>query len=135
MRTAVAGAIQLATALAIVIGLAGCSRSSSVTVHRYTTRGIVQQVPSENNSTRSFRVKHEPIDRYKKDGKIVGMNTMIMPFPLAEGVTVADIEPGDKVRIRFEVRTDDYVTLKATKVTKLPDDTDLTFGKAQPPER
>jgi Cu/Ag efflux protein CusF len=135
MRTAVAGAIQLATALAIVIGLAGCSRSSSVTVHRYTTRGIVQQVPSENNSTRSFRVKHEPIDRYTKDGKIVGMNTMIMPFPLAEGVTVADIEPGDKVRIRFEVRTDDYITLKATKVTKLPDDTDLTFGKAQPPER
>jgi len=116
----------------------GASRQDErqLIVHRYTTRGVVTQVPAEGKPMRAFRVKHEPIDDFKKDGKTVGMDAMIMDFPPAEGVSLAGIEPGDKVRLHFETRTEAETGLqvgwKATRVQKLPDDTALEFGEAEP---
>jgi hypothetical protein len=80
-------------------------------------------------------VKHEPIDAYVREGRVTGMDTMVMPFPLGESVSAADIEAGDKVRLTFEVRSGDASEAKAMQVTrlaKLSADTKLHFGKAQP---
>jgi Cu/Ag efflux protein CusF len=132
------GWLGLTLLLSPVVLLApGCSDSPSQQkrkqdgpVHRYTTRGIVQQVSSEN---RDLLVRHEPVDDYVRDGEIIGMDSMTMPFPPAKGVSLEGLKAGDKVRITFEVGTGDNIRFEATRIEKLPADTDLTFGEAQPP--
>jgi hypothetical protein len=64
------------------------------------------------------------------------MPAMTMPFPLAEGVDLIDVSPGDKVELEFFVFYDresgmirDFET---RAITPLPLDTELTFGNANP---
>jgi Cu/Ag efflux protein CusF len=118
---------------AFMVLAAGCSQQDGeATVHRYTTRGVVQQVSPDEPAV---MVRHEPIDNYVRDGKVVGMNSMTMHFPVASGVSLQNIKAGDKVKLTFEERRGEFVGLKATAIEKLPAQTKLTFGKAKPPKR
>jgi len=99
----------------------------------YTVRGRVASVPDPSKPASEFRVHHEPIPSFKSGGEVVGMNAMVMPFePLAEGVSLEDIEPGDIVELSFEVvydpvdlRVRGYTTIA---VRELPADTALNLG-------
>ena len=77
---------------------------------------------------------HEPIDDFlAPDGK-VGMNSMSMPFPLAKGVSMSGIAPGDVVEVRLAVWTaKGDLGYEARAVKKLPPETALHFGLASPP--
>lgn len=99
----------------------------------YTVRGIVEALPNPEKRT-PLEVRHEAIDNFvDSTGAVVGMHAMVMPFPLAEGVSLEGIEPGDKVELTFAVWWEPKGHWEATKIVELPPDTPLTFRRANPP--
>lgn len=108
--------------------------------HTYSTRGIIKRLPGEGPAS-ELQIQHEAIDTFvDASGKVSGMNAMTMPFPqLADGVGLDGYQVGDKVAFTFHVtwsegnggtRRPSWVV---TSIEKLPDDTQLVFGKAMPP--
>ena len=79
----------------------------------YTVRGVVRQLPSA--LANELHVRHEAIADFRDaDGEVVGMESMTMPFPLADAALTAGVEPGDKVEMVFEVRWDGGHPLRIT---------------------
>jgi Cu/Ag efflux protein CusF len=96
----------------------------------YTVRGRISALPS---AQADLQIEHEPIPDFKDEsGKAIGMSTMIMPFPLATGVSLDGIKAGDPVEFEFHVWWKPRVAYEVTRITKLPADTTLTFGRANP---
>lgn len=120
--------------------LTGCKKQESPTtstadqgeVARYTVRGQVAQIPAANNPQAEFRVRHEAIPEFKRADGTLGMNTMTMPFPLGEGVSIDGLEVGDIVKLTFEVEYDPGFTklrrYYTVKIEELPADTQLDFS-------
>ncbi len=101
----------------------------------YQVRGQVETLPDPNRAGTDFRVKHEAIDDFvDQHGNVTGMHSMSMPFTLAEGVELPDgLEPGDKVLIHCAQWIEPDFRFFAYKVEQLPDDTELTYRRANPP--
>lgn len=126
-----------------VIGLAvcvvlfgGCREKKAekpTVVHSYTVRGQVVTVPVAGDPRTEFSARHEAIPEFKGPGGELGMNTMVMPFPLKDGVSLDGIEVGDKVEITFEVIYDTAkqtpVDWDAVGVKELPAETELNFSE------
>lgn len=71
-------------------------------VRRYTVRGEVVRVAPDAPSGAEVSIRHEPIPGFvDREGAVVGMAAMVMPFPVARGVSLAGVEAGDKVRFRL----------------------------------
>ena len=101
----------------------------------YELRGEVQQVRAGGPRRRTeLTIHHQSVPGFvDREGKVVGMDSMTMPFPVARGVSTTAIAPGDKVAFRFEVRwNEDPVTL-ITSLQKLPPDTAIDYRPAAPP--
>ncbi|CAN5858558.1 hypothetical protein BH11PLA1_BH11PLA1_20890 [soil metagenome] len=138
-------AVLLAAALtltSLLTTLPSCNRTppapaapTSPPSASYTIRGQVISIPIPGQRTSEFRVKHEAIDDFKdKDGVLVGMSSMIMEFPPAPGVSLADLAVGDKVSLTFSIWWGQSPPWLATEITKLPADTALEFrAKRTPP--
>jgi Cu/Ag efflux protein CusF len=78
-------------------------------------------------------IRHEAIDSFvDRDGKRVGMDPMSMPFPVAEGLSLAGLAPGDVVRCTLEVDWQQRSPVKIAAIEKLPAGTQLTFRAARP---
>lgn len=103
-----------AIAAAVVLTIAGCGggpvadglegggEGSAGDVQRYTVEGEVVYLPSE--SVPAVTIRHQAVEDFvDMDGEVVGMEAMTMPFPVAEGVELEGIEPGDPVRFVLEV--------------------------------
>lgn len=100
-------------------------------VHVYEVRGQVTAVPDPADPLSNLRVRHEAIPHFVGfDGEAVGMDSMNMPFPVAEGLDVSGLAIGDRILLTFEVEWDGDVPYQATKIEPLPDDVVLDFGKA-----
>ncbi len=142
--------VTAAVAVALFFGL-GCSDSTSqssstnqtqsqddgLTRHSYTVRGKVVTIPSAERPIDDLQIRHEAIPDYKdRMGDVVvnskgvqGMMAMTMGFPLADGVSLGDITPGDIVEFTFVTTWgEDYPTYEVTTITKLPAETELNFG-------
>lgn len=94
---------------------------------RYTVRAEVVTLPTPPG--RELVLRHEAIpDFTDRSGVVVGMNSMVMPFPVAKTVSLVGLAPGDRVRLVFTV---DWAsgTYSIEKLEKLPAATALTFGK------
>ncbi len=92
----------------------------------YTVRGQIVQLPT--SPTTEFQVRHEAIPDFQdRHGETVGMNVMIMPFPLARGVSIDGYELGDKIEIEMAVNWTQTPAWAATRIRKLPDDTELDW--------
>lgn len=101
----------------------------------YRVRGRVEAIPTPGDVMSRFLVKHEAIhDFRRKDGKVVGMGSMIMEFPPADGVSLEGIVPGDIVELTFSQWWGDTPPWLAMKVVKLPAETQLVFEAARPPQ-
>lgn len=100
----------------------------------YVTRGVVRQLPIPGEPQTEFQVEHEAIDNFKnQSGLVVGMNTMIMPFPLGPGVTLEGLVVGDIVELTFAIWWDETAPeYHVTRLTKLPANTALQFRAARP---
>jgi Cu/Ag efflux protein CusF len=124
--------LSAAVCVALVAGV-GCSKRETPSTQTkapsatYTTRGIVIELPDPAKPTSEFKVYHERIaDFVNAKGEKVGMNEMLMPFPLAKTISLDGIAVGDKVELTFDIwwegRSGSWLT---TKLTELPVDTTL----------
>lgn len=98
----------------------------------YVTRAQIVSLPVAGQPGSAFRAHHEAVDDFKdRAGKVVGMNAMVMEFPPAAGLNLSGFKVGDIVLLEWKVwwSLDGWL---ATKVTKLPPETKLIFGKADP---
>jgi Cu/Ag efflux protein CusF len=110
-------------------GSGGSEREQAASARRYTVRGEIVTLPAAGAGPRQIAVRHEAIpDFADRDGKVVGMGAMVMPFELAPGVAVEGMREGDPVELLLAV---DWAgpSLRVERLTKLPPGTPLDFGK------
>lgn len=108
-RASLAIVTFLASVLAFTLAaVSACSRSepapaaSNAPVETYTSRGKIVALPDPKGAL--LQIHHEEIPTFKaKDGRVVGMKQMIMPFPLASAAVLGDLKPGDAVEFTFTV--------------------------------
>lgn len=74
-------------------------------------------------------VHHEAIAEWLRPDGTKGMNSMTMPFPLADGVSLDGITIGDIVELTVIQYLGDKVPYRVSSIRKLPADTTLNFGK------
>lgn len=101
----------------------------------YTVRGKVTALPDPAKKGSELRVQHEAIDDFRdRNGKVVGMGSMVMEFPPAPGVRIDKLKVGDIVELTFSVWWGETPPWEATRIVTLPADTKLEFHKANPPK-
>ena len=134
-------AIRIIAILGAIIAV-GCSNGQrndtpaevESDAREYVIRGEVISVPEAGKPGMQFIVKHEPIDNYRDaGGRIVGMDTMGMPFTPGEGVSLEGIMPSDKVEIKWVMQWKPKAKEYVESIRKLPAETQMKFGKANPP--
>lgn len=87
----------------------------------YTVNGRIEQLPDPAVKGSMLQVHHDDIpDFVSREGKVVGMNSMTMPFPPAPGVSLEGLAVGDEVELTFEVRWDRIPFQQATAIRKRP---------------
>jgi len=97
----------------------------------YTVRGEIVRLPPAPGG--DLLIRHEAIPDFRgMDGKVVGMDAMTMPFPLAPGVKLEGIAAGDRVEFVLELRWQDATgPVMVSRLNKLPAGTRLSFDAAQ----
>lgn len=129
----------LAAAVAVLAactggGDAGGPSAGGGDVSRYETRGVVVRVPDPADPLADLVIRHEAIDDFRGiNGEVVGMDSMSMPFPVANGVDLAGVVPGAKVAFTLEVEWEGEPPYRVTRIAALPADTELDFRQASPP--
>jgi Cu/Ag efflux protein CusF len=119
--------------LLLSCALLGCDRKPAETAlpppdQTYTTRGRVEGLPSDGDN--NVRIMHERIpDFVSREGKVIGMNAMQMPFAPAEGLALEGIDVGDKVEFTFEVRWKARPFSRLVRIAELPPETELDFSR------
>lgn len=117
----------------VLLLAAGCGRG--LKGRDYTVRAMVVQAPDPANSAAGLYLYHEAVDDWiGRDGKMDGMDTMAMPFPVARGVSLAGIRTNDKVEVTMHVDWDAAAPVEIIHLRKLPPDTKLVFRAAKPPQ-
>jgi len=116
----------LATALLAACGGEEPAQEPAVV---YASRGIVRQLPKAPRGGAELRILHEAMPDFRsQNGDLVGMESMSMPFPVAEAEIFEGLAVGDRVRFEFEVRWEgEGSPLLLTHIEKLPPDTRLGF--------
>ena len=118
--------------------VAGCSRApapapATKADQVYTLRGQIAMLPDPAKPANELQIRHEPIPNFvNKEGKVVGMNAMIMPFTPAPGLSLSELAVGDIVEFTFEVRWTSRPASRVTTIRKLAADTKLDFGRVAP---
>lgn len=105
------------------------------TVTTYQTRGEIVALTAAEGENASLSIRHEAIpDFADRDGHVVGMDAMTMPFPPADGLDLAGFAVGDKVAVTFDVTWGgEHSGWEATSLEKLPADTELDFTVSPKP--
>ena len=121
--------------LLAVLSLAGCSGEEAESGRTYTVRGQVTQLPDPNNPGTGLYVNHEAIDDFvDREGEVVGMDPMPMPFPVDEKVSLEGIVPGDVVELELHVDWGAETEAEIVGIRELPPGTKLEFRAAKPPK-
>lgn len=109
-------------AVAVSAAFGGCGRKAPVSVADvYTVRGVVEKLPQAGGQDRDLYIHHAPIPDFRDEhGKVVGMRSMTMPFPVAEGVSLAGLAPGDPVEFTFAISWKQPAGYQVVRIRKLP---------------
>ena len=117
-------------ACAALLAVLSCSERgapASAGARRYTVRGEVVRIAAAETPP-SLSLRHEAIpDFADASGAVIGMSAMVMPFPVAQGVSLAELEPGDKVRFTF-VMDWQRNAMRIERIEELPRDTALDLA-------
>ena len=99
---------------------------SSTKAAQYQVRGQVKLLPTA--SSNEIEIHHEAMpDFVNQRGKKTGMVAMVMPFFLAEGLSLANIAVGDIVAFTLDVDWNRKPVLQITAIEELPADTELSL--------
>lgn len=92
----------------------------------YTIRGRIEQLPDPAVKGSMLQIHHERIEGWvNSKGETKGMNSMIMPFPPAQGVSLDGLAIGDLVEFKAEFDYSRLPPQRTVSITKLPPDTAL----------
>ena len=95
----------------------------------YTVRGVVERLPHAGGPDSGLYIHHAAIPSFRDEhGKVVGMMSMTMPFPVAAGVSLVGIAPGDLVEFTFAVEWKQPGGYRITRIEKLPPGTVVDFN-------
>ena len=98
----------------------------------YTVRAQVTRI-NQRADPPLLHVHHEPIhDFIGPSGEVEGMDSMVMPFPLADGISFERVLPDDLIEIDLAVDWSAVLPARITAIRALPDGTVLDFGQAAP---
>jgi len=98
----------------------------------YEVRGVVTRVPETARVMPVLVIRHEAIDDFASiDGEEVGMDSMTMEIPVAEGLSLAGVDAGDKVAFTLEVSWTGEPPFRIVSIEELPADTELAFRKSR----
>ena len=118
--------------LAILSTDAGChaknppTASTDQPVKRYTVRAEVVGLPPGPGGELTLR--HESVPDFTDvTGAVVGMDAMVMPFPVASGVSLENLAPGAKVEMILSVDWAEGL-YQIERIRTLPSDTMLRLG-------
>ena len=127
MSGRIAGVMALSV-LAVVVG--SCGREAPPPpADVYTVRGVVERLPQAGGPDSGLYIHHAAIPSFRDEhGKVVGMMSMTMPFPVAAGVSLAGIAPGDAVQFTFTVEWKRPAGYQLTRIEKLPPGTAVDFN-------
>jgi Cu/Ag efflux protein CusF len=121
-------------ALALLGEVAGsnsarAAEASAPAVRRYTMRAEVVRLSEKPGGYLTLR--HEAVDDFTDEsGAVVGMDSMVMPFPVAQDASLDGLKVGDKIEAVMEVDwSQGFMQLE--RIKKLPPETALHFGKAR----
>lgn len=126
--------LRRALALLLAVAASGPARAATEVpvskVKRYTLRAEIVRLPDRQGG--DLMLRHEAVDDFTDSGgTVVGMDSMVMPFPVAREVSLGGLAAGDKVEAVMVMDWDQNDFL-LERVRKLPGDTVLHFGKARP---
>jgi Cu/Ag efflux protein CusF len=132
MRAAIRWAPWAALALLGAVAGSSCARAaeaSAPAVRRYTMRAEVVRLAEKPGGYLTLR--HEAVDDFTDEsGAVVGMDSMVMPFPVVQDASLDGLEVGDKIEAVMAVDWEQgYCLLEGIK--KLSPETVLHFGKAR----
>lgn len=104
----------LAPLLAIACALAstGCRDTASEPPERrtarYDVRAEILALPAPGDPVPEIQARHEAIPDFRANilQPPEGMRAMVMPFPVADGLSLDGLAPGAKVTLTFEVEYD-----------------------------
>jgi hypothetical protein len=96
---------------------------------------VVTRVPDPPQPQADLVIRHEAVDDFVGiDGEAVGMDSMTMELPVADGVPFGAVEAGDKVAFTLEVTWRGDLPFRIVAIEELPADTALEFRKARRPD-
>jgi Cu/Ag efflux protein CusF len=128
-----ARAVRWAVLLLIFATFVSCTGKSSDAGRTYTTRGQVIQLPDPANPGTGLTLNHEAVDRFMdRQGEIVGMDPMSMPFPVSGDVSLEGLQVGDVVEFKLHVDWSKEPAAEITEIRELPAGTKLDFRAAKP---
>lgn len=106
----------------VVAGACGGSSPSVGTEHSYTVTAEIVRLPKPDAPRRDLVLAHEAIPEFVDiRGENTGMEAMTMPFPLAQGLDLGSLQPGDHVRATFVVRFQGSPPYQVTHLEKISD--------------
>jgi hypothetical protein len=121
-----------ALALGVALTLAACGGHGA---RDYTVRGRIEQLPSASEPGSELMIAHEALDDFvDREGKMSGMDSMTMSYPLARGVETAGLAAGDPVELELHVDWSADRPAEITRLKKLPPGTPIVFRAARPPK-
>ena len=96
---------------------------------RYTVRAEVVRLPEPGAPLRELVLRHEAIpDFVGQEGRVVGMEAMVMPLEVARSLSLDGVRAGDKVEIVLEVDWS-RPSYRVVKLRLLPSSTVLDLGR------
>jgi hypothetical protein len=119
-------------AILLLAAFAACSPEPE-RGHKYTVRGRVTQLPSVHDPGALY-LEHEAIDGWvDREGKVVGMYPMTMPFPFAKSISLDGIAVNDIVEATVRVDWEaEARQVEIVELRELPAGTKLEFRAPDP---
>lgn len=94
----------------------------------YRVRAIVRQLPVADQPGSELHLQHEEIPSFRNvAGERVGMNSMTMPFPVADDVDMSSVEIGDRIEVDLKVDWDGSPPVEILSIDELSPGTVLDF--------
>lgn len=134
---------MMLAAMVMMAGVIGCSDrspppeaaapgSKSVSARSYMVRGEIVQLPGPGAASvdQGMLIRHEAIPDFEDDqGKVVGMMSMTMPFPVGKDVSLEGLKVGDAIQFTFELDWKAKEPYQIVKIEKLAGDVKLNWGR------
>lgn len=105
------------------------STAAAVPGPTHTVRAKVVALPRPGDPSSAFTLAHEEIPTWARPDGGKGMHAMEMPFPVAAGVSLEGLAPGDKVELSVRQYTGGSVPYEVIALKKLPADTVLKLAE------